>query len=148
MSGGAGAKYMDVYPPIEEGGSAYIGVTRDVDGGVMRYDVLEPVLTDAEKALLARAKEYVLESKLEDGEAAFKQFLARARVEGDTAKKLAYYFRRDTRGGYGKLDPIMRDPYVEDVHVNGRDGRVFIWHSRYENMRTNVALTEEEVRAS
>ncbi|GGP22499.1 secretion system protein E [Thermocladium modestius] len=140
---GAGAKYMDVYP-IEEG-SAYIGVTRDVDG-VMRYDVLEPVLTDAEKALLARAKEYVLESKLEDGEAAFKQFLARARVEGDTAKKLAYYFRRDTRG-YGKLDPIMRDPYVEDVHVNGRDGRVFIWHSRYENMRTNVALTEEEVRA-
>ncbi len=138
-----GSAYEDTYP-IEEG-TTYIGIIRDPDG-IMRYDVLEPALSPDEEKLLARAKEYVLESKLEDPEKAFMQFLTRARAGQDTIKKLLYFFRRDMKG-YGKIDPIMRDPYVEDIHVNGRDGRVFIWHIRYESMRTNIVLTEDEVNS-
>ncbi|MFP3045511.1 MAG: type II/IV secretion system ATPase subunit [Thermocladium sp.] len=138
-----GRAYEDTYP-IEEG-LTYIGIIREPDG-IMRYDVLEPALSPDEEKLLARAREYVLESKLEDSEKAFMQFLTRARAGQDTIRKLLYFFRRDMKG-YGKLDPIMRDPYVEDIHVNGSDGRVFIWHIRYEGMRTNIVLTEDEVNS-
>ncbi|MFN3804425.1 MAG: hypothetical protein ACK4SY_05175 [Pyrobaculum sp.] len=45
--------------------------------------------------------------------------------------------------GYGKLDPMMRDPYIEDIHVDS-PGHVYIWHSRWESLKTDVTLAVEE----
>lgn len=46
------------------------------------------------------------------------------------ARPVIYYVRRDMIG-YGPIDPILRDPLVEDVSCDGAGRRVRVWHSEY-----------------
>ncbi len=47
---------------------------------------------------------------------------------------MMYSLRRDLLG-YGVLNLLVRDPYIEDIHVDG-PGYVYIWHSRWESLKT------------
>ncbi len=38
------------------------------------------------------------------------------KLDERTWRKMMYYLRRDLLG-YGVLDPLVRDPYIEDIHV-------------------------------
>ncbi|MEM1851905.1 MAG: type II/IV secretion system ATPase subunit, partial [Acidilobaceae archaeon] len=59
--------------------------------------------------------------------------------------KIYYYLVRDSIG-YGPLDVIMKDPYIEDVSCNGVGKPVYVWHQKYESMPTNIVFeTEEEL---
>ena len=48
-----------------------------------------------------------------------------------------YYVVRDLTG-YGPLQAIMEDPWIEDISCNGLDVPVFIWHRKYESIPTNI----------
>ncbi len=54
-----------------------------------------------------------------------------------------YSMRRDHLG-YGVLDPLVRDPYIEDIHVDG-PGPVYIRHSRWESLKTDVVLSLDDL---
>lgn len=56
---------------------------------------------------------------------------------------ILYYLERDIVG-YGKIDPLMYDPYVEDISCSGVNKHIFLWHRRYENIRTNIYFREEQ----
>jgi len=58
-------------------------------------------------------------------------------------KKIMYYLERDI-AGYGKIDPLMFDPYVEDISCSGVNKPIFLWHRKYENIKTNVYFRDEE----
>ena len=58
-------------------------------------------------------------------------------------KKITYYLERNI-SGYGKIDPLMFDPYVEDISCSGVNRPIFLWHRKYENIRTNVYFPDEE----
>ena len=58
-------------------------------------------------------------------------------------RKILYYLERDIVG-YGKIDPLMFDPYVEDISCSGVNKPIYLWHRRYENIRTNVIFRDEE----
>lgn len=58
-------------------------------------------------------------------------------------KKILYYLERDLVG-YGKIDPVMFDEFVEDISCSGVDKSIFLWHRKYENIRTNICFKEEE----
>lgn len=58
-------------------------------------------------------------------------------------KKILYYLERNI-AGYGKIDPLMFDPYVEDISCSGINRPIFLWHRRYENIKTNVFFRDEE----
>src|SRR3972149_10667745 len=58
-------------------------------------------------------------------------------------RKIQYYLERNIVG-YGKIDPLMHDPYVEDVRCGGLDKPVFLWHRIHENIKTNIFFTDEE----
>lgn len=58
-------------------------------------------------------------------------------------RKILYYLERDLVG-YGKIDPLMRDPFIEDISCLGTGKPVYLWHRKYENMRTNVVFNDEE----
>jgi flagellar protein FlaI len=58
-------------------------------------------------------------------------------------RKIMYYLERDMVG-YGKIDSIMFDQNVEDVSCSGVGKPIFLWHRKYENIRTNVLFEEEE----
>ncbi|MEM4681677.1 MAG: hypothetical protein QXM56_04895, partial [Acidilobaceae archaeon] len=53
--------------------------------------------------------------------------------------KIYYYLVRDSIG-YGPLDVIMKDPYIEDVSCNGVGKPVYVWHQKYESMPTNIVF--------
>ncbi len=66
------------------------------------------------------------------------------KLEPDEIDRLEYYLVRDLIN-YGKIDPIMHDPMVEDVSCDGPGTPIFIWHRQYESLPTNIAFTEDEL---
>jgi flagellar protein FlaI len=58
-------------------------------------------------------------------------------------RKIIYYLERDIVG-YGKIDPLMYDDYVEDIGCSGLSKPIFLWHRKYENIKTNIVFREEQ----
>ena len=58
-------------------------------------------------------------------------------------RKIQYYLERDIVG-YGGIDPVMNDPNVEDVRCGGINKPIFLWHRKYENIKTNIFSGEED----
>jgi flagellar protein FlaI len=58
-------------------------------------------------------------------------------------RKIMYYLERDLVG-YGKIDGLINDPYIEDISCLGVNKPVFLWHRKYENARTNIIYTDED----
>ncbi|MGB9706410.1 MAG: type II/IV secretion system ATPase subunit, partial [Pyrobaculum sp.] len=140
--------------------SEYVQAVVYVDEqGFRRYRPVEPPLGEEEARQLAALKRAVQNvGEVRDGvlklarerRAEYLEELARRaasefKIKIDERKwdKLMYYLRRDLLG-YGKLDPLFRDPFIEDIHVDG-PGHVYIWHSRWESLKTDIVLTAEEL---
>jgi len=58
-------------------------------------------------------------------------------------RKILYYLERDIVG-YGKIDPLMYDDYVEDIGCGGINRPIFLWHRKYENIKTNIIFRDEQ----
>ena len=56
--------------------------------------------------------------------------------------KIHYYIERDMIG-YGKIETMMRDPNIEDVSCDGPGVEIFVYHRRFESLRTNVMWEDE-----
>ena len=59
-------------------------------------------------------------------------------------EKLLYYLQRDFLG-YERIDPIKHDINVEDISCDGYDSPVFVYHSGYEQIITNVVHGRTEL---
>ncbi|WP_440060314.1 type II/IV secretion system ATPase subunit [Thermogladius sp. 4427co] len=57
--------------------------------------------------------------------------------------KLVYYLERNLLG-YGPIDPLMKDPNIEDISCNGVNTPVFVWHKKYESIPTNIIFSSED----
>lgn len=132
--------------------SDHVKVVVYEEGGFRRYRAVEPRLEPHEAELLARLKEAVRDMGSPAGAGSAEQLerLARraaaefrVKVAEEAWGRLLYYLTRDLLG-YGALDPMMRDPLVEDIHVDG-PGRVYVWHARWESLATDLVLSREEV---
>jgi len=65
----------------------------------------------------------------------------------DAVTAVAYHAARDLVG-YGPIEPLMRDPYIEDISCNGVGIPIFVYHTRYEWLTTNVVLqTHDELNS-
>ncbi len=58
-------------------------------------------------------------------------------------RKINYYLEKDLIG-YGKIDGLIRDPFIEDISCLGINKPVYIYHRKYSNARTNIVYTDEE----
>jgi len=59
-------------------------------------------------------------------------------------EKLLYYLQRDFLG-YERIDPIKHDINVEDISCDGYNSPVFVYHSGYEQIITNVVHGESDL---
>ena len=59
-------------------------------------------------------------------------------------EKLLYYLQRNFLG-YERIDPIKHDINVEDISCDGYNSPVFVYHSGYEQIITNVIHGESEL---
>ncbi|MFC6717425.1 type II/IV secretion system ATPase subunit [Natrialbaceae archaeon GCM10025810] len=67
-----------------------------------------------------------------------------AEIDVATFYRLFYYVHRDFRG-YGRLDPIMHDPHVEDISCDGYDLPIFVYHDEYADVETNVSFAKADL---
>jgi flagellar protein FlaI len=67
-------------------------------------------------------------------------------VDIKTFHKLVYYLTRNNIG-FGRIDPLMKDMELEDISCSGPDIPVYLYHRRYENIKTNLNYEEEELNS-
>ncbi len=54
-----------------------------------------------------------------------------------------YYVVRDLTG-YGPLQAVMEDPWIEDISCNGLNMPIYIWHRKYESIPTNITFASTQ----
>jgi archaeal flagellar protein FlaI len=121
------------------------------------YEVIEPQLSAHEKQLVDHIKgtlTRILGAESGGLSLADKRTYLRGEVEeyfrsrGITLSPLSheriiYYVLRDFVG-YGPVDALIFDPDVEDISCDGVEVPLFIFHSKYESVKTNVIFLDEE----
>ena len=136
---------------------AYVKILRDKKTLEKIYAVLEPELTDDETKQLQFIKDTlenfvdidILSIDEKGAEKCIEKMINQVisdygiPLSEDTKKKILYLIKRDTVG-YGKVDVMMRDPYIEDISCDGANLPIFIYHRDYGSMRTNVGFENEE----
>mgnify|MGYP003851892903 CR=1 FL=1 len=129
---------------------AFVAVVFDADELEHRYRVVEPVMNEFERYVRRDTIELLRNELLyeplddeDDRESVFHREVERMlldsapTVERGTLHKLLYYLVRDFLD-FGPIDPIMRDPAVEDVSCDGAEVPVYLYHREYRDLRTNV----------
>jgi flagellar protein FlaI len=146
-------KELDFYPLYEP--FVYVKILKDLESLNMYYWVEEPYLEDQEvygfvrenlissldvrldEIDLGRAEDFLVENI----DRIIKDY--DLTVDEDLKAKIQYYVKRDFLG-YGKIDPLMRDPYIEDISCDGSDTPVFLFHRVYGSLRSNIRFDSEE----
>ncbi|MEK6986727.1 MAG: type II/IV secretion system ATPase subunit [Candidatus Thermoplasmatota archaeon] len=136
----------------------YARVVYDHDQSEYVYEVWEPQLDDREKELLEMLKDSLqrtLEYEWDKMAAKDKQeYLNEAvesfiksrglRLEPASRDKIVYYIIRDFVG-FGPVDVLMSDLRIEDVSCDGTGIPLFIFHQKYESIKTSVTFADEDV---
>ncbi|MEF8848825.1 MAG: type II/IV secretion system ATPase subunit [Candidatus Thermoplasmatota archaeon] len=64
-------------------------------------------------------------------------------IDNNERNKIEYFLKRKLLN-YGKIDEIMKDHHVEEIHCNGPKKPLYVSHSKYGNLKTNVQFSTEE----
>jgi len=125
------------------------------------YEVIEPQLTPRERQLVDHLKAtltMILGSDVGNLSTADKRTYLRGEAEEYfrsrgislspiSMERIVYYVLRDFVG-YGPVDALILDPQVEDISCDGVDVPIFIFHGKYESMKTNVVFADENATNS
>ena len=136
---------------------SYARVTYDDDRKEYLYEVIEPQLTPHEKQLVEHLKTTltkIIGADIVTLSAVDKRAYLRGEAEsyfksrGTTLSPLSleriiYYVLRDFVG-YGSVDSLILDPDVEDISCDGVGVPIFVFHSKYESVKTSVVFADEE----
>jgi len=134
---------------------AFVSINYDPEESEHLYYVVEPELAADEYELLELLFEDIRDPLVyrpdiadEDVESVLREELREhlerygAEVDGATVHRLFYYLFRAFRG-YGKIDPIINDPHVEDISCDGYELPIFVYHDEYTDVKTNVSFERE-----
>ncbi len=138
---------------------SYALIIKDKNTGEVSYIIDEIPLNDQEKEVFIKLKN-ILEAKLQapnEKESPIDSFRRQlpeimAKASGLTKdlsslglRKVTHYLECEI-AGFGKIDPLMADAYIEDIGCNGVNKILYLWHRKYENVKTNLSFkTEEEL---
>lgn len=50
----------------------------------------------------------------------------------------------DSTIGYGPISPLIRDPHLEEIMVNGTKANIFVFHRKHGLCKTNIKLNNEQ----
>ena len=138
---------------------AYAHIYWDQKNNELKYDVVEPDLTESDKKLLNIFKEFIRD-KLDIDFAAVKKFEARnylykkiddaleyfrVDVPETLIKIFRYYINRDFLG-LEKIEPLLQDEHIEDISCDGTNTPIYIVHRdpRFGSIKTNIVFEEAE----
>ncbi len=155
-----GYRIIETYPVVEP--FASINIVEDEATGKLFYEVYEISLTNEEREIYKQIYEHMMwEIKpiatlsgdaIEEIRGTARRIMNLFQIRFPRTpslswSKINYYIERDFLG-YGILDPVFRDRYIEDISCNGPGKPIYVWHRKYESLPTNVVFkTEEELDA-
>lgn len=152
---------IPLYPKRNEPIYAYVHIGFDKNTREYTYSVIEPKITQNDIDIIERVKK-ILEERLDVdiskiGLVKAKRILLKE-IENaidnldvfiSSVKKnvLIYYIQRDFLG-LGKIEPLMRDPNIEDISCDGVGIEIFVYHRnpKLGSLRTNIRFeTRDEI---
>ncbi len=142
------------YPLIEP--LAYANIKWNPVQKELVYHVLEPVLSPKEKEDLEKIKNSlvkVIDIKLSDMKNEYKAIKYLEKnvksiledldliVSPETYIKIMYYIFRDFIG-LNEIEPLMHDPYIEDIGCDGLNTPIYIVHRKFGSIKTNIVYKD------
>ncbi len=141
----------EVNPPFQ-----YVNVR--YEGEELIYHIVEPLLSDSEVkylAIIENAFEKMIHSDIVIIEDTDREKYLRDRFSmiiniyllnlDNFQKEKMFYHLLKKYIGFGKIDIMMKDPYIEDITCNGPDNPVYINHRIYGSIMSDVTFGEVEL---
>jgi archaeal flagellar protein FlaI len=134
----------------------YVSILRNDEFSDMIYNVDELQLNEDEIKVYYSIKE-LLEKQidsprlLDNIEASFTSEISKllkdhfigSKAQPIMLEKVKYYLKRDILG-FGPINSLFQDPFIEDITCGGPMKPVYVYHRRYEGLRTNVIFRDAE----
>lgn len=148
-----GIEEVELYPVNEP--YAYIRVVYDNASHEYIYQVLEPELTKAEEELLNEIETRLFET-LDVNTKGLTRLTARKalrdavdeiildygiKLDPVEREKVLYHIEKAFLGD-GLIDPVMHDKYIEDISCDGLNTPLFVYHTSYESIQTNLMYSD------
>ncbi|MEM2869813.1 MAG: type II/IV secretion system ATPase subunit [Thermoplasmata archaeon] len=141
--------------PIKEPFS-FVRILYNRDLNEYIYEVIEPQLSLEEsrvldflmKAMIKTMEYHFDESTVKEKEDYIKNHIRQLLkkiglgLNEVTLQKVTYYMIRDFVG-YGPIDVLMTDELIEDISCDGPGIPLFIYHKKYESMRSNIVFKND-----
>lgn len=150
-----GFEIAERYPLYEP--FAHAAIVKNPKTGEYKYILDELQLDSLERGIYNRVLDILLaeiESPKEEIEDPRKFFAVEAKQIVDKYRislgwlpdvswyKILYHAERDLVG-FGRIDPLMRDPNIEDISCDGVRKPVYIWHRKYESIESNMCFQDD-----
>jgi len=139
---------------------AYADISWDNEYGELIYHLIEPSIGENDRKIinsiiddLARTSELPL--GMEKNEEYMRNYIIRQslniikekgyQIDPNKLPYILYYIIRDTIG-YGIIDPLMRDPLIEDISCTGISYPIYIFHRNplIGEIKTNLQFNSDE----
>ncbi|MEM0480902.1 MAG: type II/IV secretion system ATPase subunit [Candidatus Aenigmatarchaeota archaeon] len=136
---------------------AFAHIYFDKNSNELKYEVLEPILDKKEKEALEKIKELIIEFlevditelKKEVAIKVISELIEKAvktlnlKLSKESLEKIKYYVFRDFVG-FNEIEPLLSDPYIEDISCSGTKVPIFVVHRVYGSIKTNIVFESEE----
>ncbi len=144
-----------IYPLIKPYCYANIGI--DAADNSLIYRVVEPELNDYERHVLEKVKDGLLQvinvslsdvrkhdTMIEFLESNVAHMLNELgfRLGEEEYMRIMYYIYRDFIG-LNEIEPLLHDPFIEDIGVDGTGIPVYVVHQRYGSIKTSISYSDE-----
>ncbi|MFA5944779.1 MAG: type II/IV secretion system ATPase subunit [Candidatus Thermoplasmatota archaeon] len=150
----AGFREIELTPMVPQ--RAWVRILYDEAEHTYLYEVLEPQLSDDEAVILEFLHDTLVRtldgrSATKDTEwsnvlvAAIRQAVVdhSIRLSEAGSRRVEYHLVRDFLG-YGPIDVLMRDPMIEDISCDDPGIPLYLFHRKYESVKTNVRFKDED----
>ena len=135
---------------------AFISILFNEEKKEYLYHVVEPELSAFELMVLETLYENILDTltlydtsdqeKDKILENKILELIDGYSIEIDMASihKILYYIKRDYIG-YERIDALMKDANIEDISCDGSDIPIFVYHRKYQNIKSNLCFEAEKL---
>ena len=136
----------------------YVHIEFDNEAGELHYRVVEPVLGTEELenlGIIERAFEKMISTNLDLIEGGHREEYLRDRfssiisifnlhVTPEQDARIFFHLKKQYLG-YGRIDTLMKDKYIEDISCNGSNLYLYVLHRIYGSVKTDVIYEEVEL---
>lgn len=142
-----------VDPPYQ-----YIHIEYDREARALSYGVVEPQLSEDEAhylGVIKKAFEKMIGTNVDLVSAEHRVAYLREHFDSiitilgfrftDEQRERIYFHLKREYIGYGRIDALMKDRYIEDISCNGANMDLYVQHRIYGPVRTNVRFDDLEL---